>query len=348
MVTNKQRVIAAIRHRGTDRIPYSVYFTKPAFKSMQDFCRNPDFYDTLGNHICMHEYSHYKEVKPGYFEDQFGVVWNRSGIDKDIGIVSNKIISEPSLKGFSLPPVDEKAIRRIIEDGLRAYPDNFHFYCIGFSLFERAWTLCGMEDLLVYMVTEPNFVHELMDLITEYNLKILDIALEYIQVDGIHFGDDWGQQKGMIMGPVHWREFILPRIKRLYGAAKARGKVVSQHSCGDIQEVFGDLIEAGLDVYQTFQPEIYDVRRVKEEYGEHLTFWGGISTQRLLPSGTPRQVYDESCRMIELMSENGGYILAPTHAVPADVPPENIMAMLKAVNPGLVSIYPQYFEFIKD
>ncbi|MDD4494003.1 MAG: uroporphyrinogen decarboxylase family protein [Eubacteriales bacterium] len=345
MMTNKQRVIRAIRHMSTDRIPYSVYFTEPAFKSMQDFCRNSDFYDTLDSHICMYEYSHYSEVKPGYFEDHFGVVWNRSGVDKDIGIVFNKKLSEPSLKGFDMPPVDEKAVRQIIVNGLLSHPDNFNLYCIGFSLFERAWTLCGMEDLLVYMVLEPKFVHELMDLITEYNLRILDIAMEY-EVDGIHFGDDWGQQQGMIMGSTHWRTFILPGIKRLYGAAKSKGKVVSQHSCGDIQEVFGDLIDAGLDVYQTFQTEIYDVERIKKEYGNHLTFWGGISTQRLLPSGTPQQVYDETCRMIELMSENGGYILAPTHAVPGDVPPENIMAMLNAANPALTSIYPQYFEFM--
>ncbi len=342
-MTNKERVAKAIRHMNTDSTPYSVHFTQPAYETMQSFCRNPDFYDTLGSYICMYEYSDFREVKPGYFQDHFGVVWNRSGADKDIGIVSNQVLSQPSLKGFVLPPIDERAIRRLIEDGLRSNPDKFNLYCIGFSMFERAWSLCGMEDLLAYMVLEPSFVHELMDQIAEYNLGLLKIALEY-DVDCIHFGDDWGQQKGMIMGPTHWRTFILPRMKRLYQASKEKGKTVSQHSCGDIHEVFGDLIDAGLDMYQTFQPEIYDVVRMKKEYGDNLTFWGGISTQKLLPYATPQEVYDESCRMVECLSVNGGYVLAPTHAVPADVPPENIMAMLKAVNPELPKKYPQYYE----
>lgn len=342
-MTDKERVYRAIRHTKTDRTPYSVHFTQPAFRAMREFCRNPDFYDTLGSHICMCEYSEFREIKSGYFSDCFGVIWNRSGADKDIGIVSNKRLRRPSLKDFTLPSIDGDVIRRTIEDGLLKHPDKFNFFCIGFCLFERAWSLCSMEDLLVYMVIEPEFVHNLMDLIMEYNLRLLDIALEY-EVDGIHFGDDWGQQRGMIMGPMHWRTYILPRLKKLYSAVKAKKKVVSQHSCGDIYEAFGDLIEAGLNVYQTFQPEIYDINRVKKEYGDRLTFWGGISTQRLLPRGTPQQVYDESLCMIGSLSENGGYILAPTHAVPADVPPQNIMAMLRAANPDLPDMYPQYYE----
>ena len=317
-MTKKERVARAVSHMETDSTPYSVSFTLPAYEAMQSFCRNPDFYDTLGSHICMHGYSISREVKPGYIEDQFGVVWDRSGADKDIGIVANKVIGEPSLKGFALPPIDEKSIRRHIEDGLRSNKDKYNIYCIGFCMFERAWSLCGMEDLLMYMVLEPSFVHELLDLIAEYNLGLLNIVLEY-DLDCIHFGDDWGQQKGMIMGPTHWRTFILPRMKMLYQAVKAKGKTVSQHSCGDIHEVFPDLIDAGLDIYQTFQPEIYDVVRMKKEYGNHLTFWGHIhptpfavchaqrGIRRVLPHDrTPvgeRRIYSR-----------------PTHDVPADVP----------------------------
>lgn len=342
-MTEKERVRRAVAHQPTDRLPYSVHFTLPAYERMQAFCGRTDFYETLGSHINMFEYAVSKETAPGRFTDQFGVVWNRSGADKDIGIVENRLLPEPDLAGFSLPEIDEAAVRRLIEDNLRDHPQKFNAYCIGFSLFERAWTLCGMEDLLVYMVLEPQFVHALFEMLTDYTMRLLDIALEY-PLDAVHFGDDWGQQKGMIMGPEHWRTFLLPCIKRLYGRVRAAGLIVSQHSCGDIGEVFGDLIDAGLQIYQTFQPEIYDVETVKATYGNDLTFWGGISTQQLLPTGSPEEVYQETKRLMECLSVNGGYIVAPTHAVPADVPPENVMAMLRAVNPELAQAYPSYFS----
>jgi uroporphyrinogen decarboxylase len=195
-------------------------------------------------------------------------------------------------------------------------------------MFERLWSYVGMEDALVYMITDPEFVHELLDKILEFNLKVIDIFNEY-PFDGIYFGDDWGQQKGMIMGAPFWREFIKPRMAKMYERAKKGGKFVLQHSCGDIQEVFEDLIEIGLDCYQTVQPEIYNLQSIKEKYGDKLCFWGGISTQMALPQKSPEEIRAIVRQTREIMSKNGGYILAPTHAVPQDVPPENVIAMLE-------------------
>ena len=129
------------------------------------------------------------------------------------------------------------------------------------------------------------------------------------------------------MGPKYWREYIKPRVSRMYEHAHKNGKYVIQHSCGDIHELFPDLIEIGLNCYQTFQPEIYDIVKVKSEFGKDLTFWGGISTQQLLPNATAEEVRQETTRIMKIMGKGGGYIAAPTHAVPNDVPPENILAM---------------------
>jgi uroporphyrinogen decarboxylase len=113
----------------------------------------------------------------------------------------------------------------------------------------------------------------------------------------------------------------------MYKLAKDSGKFVGLHSCGDIGEVFPDLIEIGLDCYQTFQPEIYDIKMVKEKYGGRLSFWGGISTQQLLPIATPDEVREETIRIMKIMGKNGGFIAAPTHAISQDTPPENVIAM---------------------
>ena len=130
------------------------------------------------------------------------------------------------------------------------------------------------------------------------------------------------------MGYPLWERFIRPRIRREYDYVHQKGKIVSQHSCGDCRQVFPDLADAGLDIYNTFQPEVYDIEYFKREFGRQITFFGGISTQTLLPFATPEKVRGEARRIRDILSRDGGYIMAPTHAMPADIPPENVMAFL--------------------
>jgi len=206
------------------------------------------------------------------------------------------------------------------------------FTCIGlpFSLFERAWALRGMEVLLVDMLDNPAFVDALLDRLLEHNLAILDSAAGY-SLDGVWFGDDWGQQKGLITGPRLWRRFILPRVREMYAAARRRGWKVIIHSCGDVSELLPDLIEAGFDFLNPFQPEVMDLLAVKREYGKDLAFCGGMSVQQILPLGTPAQVRETANWLLTAMGREGGYIFAPAHAVPGDVPVENLVAMLEVI-----------------
>ena len=177
----------------------------------------------------------------------------------------------------------------------------------------------GYESHNLFMISWTEYVTGM--------LRWLSSHAKY-NFDGIYFGDDWGQQKGLIMGPAMWREFIKPRLKRMYSTVKQSGKYVFQHSCGDINEIFPDVIECGLDCYQTFQPEIYDIEAVKDKFGSDLSFWGAISTQGMLPFETPEGVRRETIRIMKILGKDGGYIASPTHGVPYDVPEANIEALL--------------------
>jgi uroporphyrinogen decarboxylase len=330
-MTRRDRVLQAIQHQETDLVPYHVGLTQQARERLTRYTGDPEYIDRIGNHLSLVYYDGYLQERPdrsGYWQDHFGVLWNRNGADKDIGAIEGAVLQTPSLHGYHFPVLDQARLRAEYATAAAHAQDRCLLGAIGFSLFERAWTLRGMENLLVEMVTEPAFVHELLDAICEHDLRIVDIALEY-PIDGFHFGDDWGQQRGLIMGPRHWRTFIKPRLARLYERVKRAGKFVSQHSCGDIQQLFPDLIELGLDVYQTFQPEIYDIGRVKREYGASLTFWGGISTQRVLPWCSPAEVRSITRETMRTMAVGGGYIAAPTHDIPGDVPAENIVALVE-------------------
>ena len=267
--------------------------------------------------------------RPDFYIDHFSVVWNRT-VDKDIGIVDSYRLTEPDIGTISalIPAFDREQGVALMEELMARPASLFRIANLGFSLFERAWTLRGMDHLLMDMIEYPEFVDALLTQITDWNLKCIDLALEY-DIDGMLFGDDWGMQRGTITGPRLWRRFIKPHLARMYGRVRAAGKFVLQHSCGDISEIYPDLVEIGLHAHQTFQPEIYDIHAIKRQYAGKLAFWGGISTQRLLPFATPDEVRRETARIMTVMGAGGGYIAAPTHAVPPDVPPENILAMVE-------------------
>ena len=329
-MNRKDRVLAALNHNDCTPISYNLDFTEQAHNIMKNHLNDEHFEQKTGRCLNGVQYCGWptETENKGYYKDAFGVVWNRNGADKDIGVIDSVLIPELENNTYVFPPVDEKRLRKEFQNLILNKQDMFTFAGIGFSMFERSWSLCGMEGVLIGMISEPEALHKLYDQICDYNLKVIDIALEY-DIDGFYFGDDWGQQKGLIMGPGLWREFIKPRMKKMYAKVKNAGKYVLQHSCGDIEEIFPDLIEIGLDCYQTFQPEIYDIQKIKETFGGKLTFWGGISTQRLLPFETPEKVKEETQRIIDIMKKSGGYIAAPTHALTHDIPPENIIAMLE-------------------
>lgn len=328
-MNRKELVIDALEHRESKILPYHIELTEQALENLINHTGDKNAAAKLDT--CLHYQQYWgwpTELpdKPGYFRDEFGVVWNRNGADKDIGVVEDFLIEDLEDYDYKFPKCDEARLRKEYENLVATKEDKFCMAGFGFTMFERLWSFCGMTESLMDMLLYPKELHELLDNICDYFCHLIDIALEY-DIDGVYFGDDWGQQKGMIMGPDHWREFIKPRMARMYARVKAKGKYVFQHSCGDVHEVFPDLIEIGLDCYQTFQPEVYDIEKMKAEYGKDLTFWGGISTQRCLPSSTPDEVKKEAKRVASILRKNGGYILAPTHAVAFDVPAENILVL---------------------
>lgn len=327
-MTSRERVIMSLRHEKPDIMPYHLDLTDEVHARLAEYYKDESFIEKTGSHLAQERNESFTVLSKSKFKDMFGVTWNRNQ-EGDFGVVQDYILTDAQFGDYVFPKPDEKLIREKCER-LEKKKDQFRMYIIGFSLFERAWTLRSMPEILIDFLINKEFAADLLDKIVDYNLAVVDIVAQY-DIDCIFYGDDWGQQKGLIMGPALWREFLKPRLKRMYDRAKKYGMYVCQHSCGDISEVFPDLIELGLDAYNTFQPEIYDVAQMKKLYGDKITFYGGISTQRLLPNATPAEVKKEMRRLMTILGENGGYIVAPTHAMPNDIPTENIIAFLEVV-----------------
>ena len=195
----------------------------------------------------------------------------------------------------------------------------------------------GMENLLMDMLERPRFFECLLDAILEHHLVLVQKALA-LGVDGVHFGDDYGMQTGLILGLPNWRKFIKPRLAKLFAPVRAAGKVISLHSCGKVQGLFDDLVELGVNFINPFQPEVMDVLGELGRRRGKLAFHGGLSIQRTLPFGTVADVREQTRLLLEAGRE-GGYIFAPAHDVPPDVPPGNLVAMMEVVRgqPGLTA-----------
>jgi uroporphyrinogen decarboxylase len=331
-MNRRERVAAAIGHRQPETVPYHISFTVPARQAMSRWYGDASFEASLGNCLLMLETEpkcSWRRVQGEIWEDQFGVQWDRT-IDADIGTVCDSPLTSENLARYPFPdPLDPSRFQDW-EALLAGREDCFVVANLGFSLFERAWTLAGMETVLMAMADEKRFLNDLLDRILDFNLRLIEKACSF-PIDAMRFGDDWGHQRGLIMGPSLWRELIGPRVRRMYSLVKSRGKRVFIHSCGKVDELFPDLIESGLDVFNPFQPEVMDVFEMKRRYGDRLSFFGGISTQKTLPYGTVQQVKDEVRRLLDAIGKNGGYIASPAHDIPKDAKPENIAAMIEVL-----------------
>lgn len=331
-MTNRERIVAALEHRQPDKTPYHIEFTIRMRERMAAYYGDPDFEARIGNAISVLSTQlpdGWREVEPNIWEDEFGVRWNRE-VDRDIGVVCNRVVSPDTLDAVTFPDPDDPRRYASYPAARAAAPDQFLLVNLGFSLFERAWTLCGMEELLLAMAANPPFVHRLLDRILEHNLTRIARSCAH-DIDAMLFGDDWGSQRGLIMGPVMWREYIKPRVREMYQAVRRHGKYVFIHSCGCVGELFPELIECGVHCFNPFQPEVMDPIEMKRQYGDALSFYGGISTQRSLPYADPQAVRDQVRRLVDEVGRNGGYIAAPAHAVPADARPENVAAMIEVL-----------------
>jgi len=332
MTTPRERVWQAIRHIEPDRVPWQIGCTTPARRKLETWYGTPDLEPLLGNHLAKYRPrapDALVEVRAGFWRDEFGVVWNRT-VDPDIGVVEVYPLRTRSLEGMAWPDPHDPRRYAALPGFLAQNRGRFCYVSISFSLFERAWTLRSMPELLVDMLEAPSFVDHLLDRLTEFNLGILDEVLRW-PIDGVLFGDDWGQQRGLLFGRRLWQRFIKPRLAQMYAVVRRAGKAVMIHSCGKVQELFPELIELGLDVFNPFQTDVMDPGQMKRQFGDRLTFFGGVSVQSLLPRGTPQQIRDEVRRLCDTVGRGGGFILAPSHDLPGDIPLQNMVALIEAV-----------------
>jgi uroporphyrinogen decarboxylase len=199
------------------------------------------------------------------------------------------------------------------------------------SLWEDAWYMRGMEELMIDMLTGDEKAAYHLDKIAELVTERY-VAMAKAGVDFIHLGDDIGMQHTIMMSEELYREWIKPRFAKIIKAAKTikPDLLISFHSCGYIEPFIPDLVEIGVDILNPVQPECMSFEKIHAEYSSVLSFWGTIGTQTTMPFGTPEDVRCEVLRNLKIAGAKGGLLCTPTHMLEPEVPWANIEAYVKA------------------
>lgn len=354
-MNHRERVMTALSHQAPDRCPMQASFT-PEFASRLRTELGFDSGKTHNPHGGGNSYrletaigedllltsvgwaNCYYQSREDY-TDEWGVGWHAAEYTTPFGkgfyteITGHPLADENALSSYKAPDPEDPALYREAEMLLRDYSSEYFITGVTVTtIFETAWALRGLSQLLEDFLVDPDLANAILDIPYRYHMTAAQ-KLTRMGVDMIWLGDDMGAQDRMIISPRMWRKFFKPRMAELIASLKAINPdvKVAYHSDGNIKQIIPDLIEIGLDVLNPVQPASMDPAELKKEYGDRLCFWGSIDEQYTLPFGTPADVRNEVLTRLRTIGKDGGLILGPTHHVQLDTPMENFKAMVDTV-----------------
>jgi uroporphyrinogen decarboxylase len=332
-LSKKQRMLRALRRESVDRLPTQCNYTPAMGQRLAGHFGIPiaELPDRLGNHLLRVDLSHLRTTNvDGSIEfDWWGAGWDTRTEGYWHAFAPMK--DDTILDRYPWPDPERNDLLSSATSLIAARgADYFVAPNLGMALFERAWSLRGFEALLMDMVEQPEWVEDLFDRITAIQL-VLARRFVAAGVDGGYFGDDYGAQRAMLFSPRLWRRYIKPRLAKMFSVFLDAGLPVILHSDGDIRAILPDLVEIGLTTLNPVQPEVLEHNWLQREYGAKLSFYGGISTQGVLPARDVDEVRRATLACARSLAPEGtGLLLGPSHRMQSDIPVQNVEAMLRA------------------
>ncbi|MEM2153539.1 MAG: uroporphyrinogen decarboxylase family protein [Nitrososphaeria archaeon] len=359
----KDRVLAALNHEETDRVPIDLggTVTSMHFKVYKDLLNylglDEKIYliNKVGGTVCPSEnilkrfnvdtryiypkVEPFRETFPVLSVDAWGIKRKFTGYYYDLTEGGSPLANaesvydinsynwpKPEDLGFNLDYMIEQGERLSTED----YAVVFPYVIVG--SFAHAMLLRGFKQFLSDLILRPKIAEAILDNITNIMVESIKKFISPIgkYLDVIFFGDDLGTQNSPIISPQIYNKFVKPRHIKIVEAFKSISKAkIIIHSDGSILPLLDSLIDAGIDGINPVQVSAKDMdsKLLKEKFGYKLIFWGGIDTQHVLPFGKPDDVADEVRRRVCDLARGGGYILASVHNIQPFTPPENVVKM---------------------
>lgn len=332
-LTHKERLRRALLYQPIDRIPTQINYTASMGQKLAAHFNvsTADLPKELDNHFVRVDLT-----CPARLSADGKVRFDWWGAGHDTGeegyyIPVNPLQDSQDLDAFAWPDPHDLHLLAEAERTIKTYGDEYFIAPnFGFALFERAWSLRGFEQIFMDLGRDQDFVGMLLDRIAAIQLVLIRRFID-LGVDGGYFGDDYGAQRNLLFSPAQWRKLIKPRLARLFAPFVERGLPVIMHSDGQIQKILPDLAEIGLTTLNPVQPEVLDHQWLHENFKNQLSFYGGVSTQTVLPYGSPAEVQAAVQQCVhDLAPETTGLLIGPSHRMLTDIPLSNVETMVAA------------------
>lgn len=358
-MTSRERVLAALARRPTDRVPRLLYeeaigYTPEIEVLLRERCAPKAPRDYFGMDITSVTFAPTVLPRERFAPwlgaeaaaalasgqvDEWGVWWKTGSFHHFAEVESplRGALDLERLKAYPMPDLEEAYRFAGVGERVEAlHEQGFAVAAYAGSVFEQSWYIRGLEDLMVDMLAAPEIAHYFFDRAAAFQRHAAG-QFARAGADIIITGDDVAGQHGLLMSIAMWREFLKPRLAETVRAVKAAnpGAHVFYHSDGDVAPLIPELIEVGIDILNPIQPECMDPAAIKRQYGDRLAFWGTVSVQRTMPLGTPEAVRAEVRARIRDVGRGGGFILAPAHVLGPETPWENIVAFFEAADSGM-------------
>jgi uroporphyrinogen decarboxylase len=340
-VTPRERVLAAIEHKPADRTPADYGAHTEVTERLIDKLGVADQEELLqALHVDMrrirlnHNQDPGEPDADGYVRDMWGARTRQHHPPDGRPELISPFDEETTVEDVLAHPWPDPAALDYshVRNECRKYAGTYATYGTPWCPFfhEVGW-LIGQENLFVWMTTKPAVLHAIIRHIVDYEVEVTRRFLEAADggIDVAYFGNDFGTQRGLLVSPRMWNEFIRGPQKRLFDVSRQYGCRVMLHSCGSVREIIPLLIADGVDILDPVQLTAAGMRfdNLLADFGRQLCFHGGVDTQRVLPFGSTDAVRAEVRSFIESTREGGGYILAGSQQFIRDIPLENILAM---------------------
>jgi len=338
-MTSKERVLTAINHQEPDKVPLDAWLAPEVADQLilmlnVDTSQDPfALAKRLGNDFLYRAvgfcegfstiYDETKKIGDNLYQDDFGIQWSFK--KQDFGgyceMVKHPLADLASYESFRWPdPLKVSRVglqenRRLIERDGKEYAIIGAVAC---SMLEGAWYLRGLENLLVDLAGNLEFVEDLLDHTMNHSLA-LSRELVKMGVDILWWGDDFSVETGPIMRPELFRRLLKSRYARVFRELRALNKnlKIAFHCDGKVEWALDDLVEVGVDIINPLQPDVNDVAAVKKRYRQNLTVWGNVDTRNVMSRGSAAEVVGEVKKVIRTLSPGGGHLLSTNHTVQA-------------------------------
>ncbi|MFP4377229.1 MAG: uroporphyrinogen decarboxylase family protein [Spirochaetales bacterium] len=352
----RERVLTALHREKPDRVPFQATYCPEIAEKLRDklgiHADHPhdphssrwngyELEKTLGHdalQVGIGWFSNYY-LSTSDYQDEWGVSWTVDAYDTPFGrgvytnVKRGPLYDESAISSYRAPDASNPALyenaQRLIDEEQEEY---FIIGRVHTTVFETAWALRGMNNLMCDMVADPDLAEAVLEIPYRYHLEVIR-RLARLGVDMIWLGDDMGAQDSMMISPEMWRQFLKPKMAAIIQEAKQikSDLLIAYHTDGFNWPILPDLIEIGLDVLNPIQAESMDPAELKRQFGNELSFFGGIDVQSTLPFSSPEAVREEFDERFATLGAGGGWLCAPTHHVQLDTPLENLEALGRAV-----------------